>query len=64
MKKQKEELTGLALALSFTNGNASALARIAGVSPQAVFQWKSSNRIPVEKAKHLAKVFGVKRELV
>ena len=39
--RKVEGLKGPDLALACVNGNASALARILGISPQAVYEWLS-----------------------
>lgn len=59
---REHDRTGFDYALGLVGGNASALARICGCSPQAVWQWKKTGLIPHDRAKHLAKTFRVPRE--
>ena len=59
MAQGQENLTGFDLALSAVGGNASRLARLAGVSPQAVAQWKRTGYIPLVRVFHLSKVLGI-----
>ncbi len=44
------------------NGNASALARILGITPQAVWGWKKKGYVPAQSAKKIAEIFKVSRE--
>ena len=61
MKKEDVPVSGYSFAIKLVNGNASALARICGCSPQAVHQWKKTGHIPADKAKVIARTFGVPR---
>lgn len=62
MAQESKVKSGYDLAVSLAGGNASALARIVGVSPQAVFYWKKAGVVPTESAKKLARIFKVPRE--
>lgn len=42
-------------------GNQSKLARICGVTPQAVQQWVAANRVPAGKAIAIEKATGISR---
>lgn len=48
-ERKVEELLGPDLALACVNGNASALARILGITPQAVWGWKKKRVCPRPK---------------
>jgi len=43
------------------NGNASALARILGITPQAVWEWKKKGYVPAQSARKIAEIFKVSR---
>lgn len=60
--QKKQEKTGYELALERVGGNASTLARIAGVTPQSVHLWKQSGLIPAKRAKVLERVLGIPRK--
>lgn len=55
----KQVATGFEYALSLAGGNRSALARIAGCSPQAVCQWAKRGVVPANRVKAVAKFFKV-----
>ena len=61
-ERKVEGLLGPDLALACVNGNASALARILGISPQAVCGWKKKGYVPAQSAKKIAEIFKVSRE--
>lgn len=48
-------------ALSLCGGNCSALARLAGCSPQAVAQWRKAGVIPIKRVPKLAKALKTTR---
>lgn len=59
--RKVEGLLGPELALACVNGNASALARILGISPQAVWEWKKKGYVPAQSARKIAEIFKVSR---
>lgn len=59
-----KKITGYELALSCVGGNESVLARIVGISPQGVNQWKKKGVIPPKSAKILEKKLGISRKLL
>lgn len=64
MPEKFEVKSGLELALSLVGGNASELARRAGVKPQSVHCWRQKGLIPPKRAKVLEKTLGVSRKLL
>lgn len=48
-------------ALSLCGGNCSALARLAGCTPQAVVQWRKAGVIPIKRVPKLAKALKTTR---
>lgn len=62
--QKKQEKTGCDIALERVGGNASLLARIAGVTPQSVHLWKQSGVIPPKRAKVLERVLGIPRKVL
>lgn len=59
---QRSDMTPVEYAISLVGGNASALARMLGVTPQSVFCWKKHGVIPAKRAKDLSKILGVPRK--
>lgn len=59
-----KQLTGYELALSRVDGNESVLARLVGISPQGVNQWKKKGVIPPKSAKIIEKKLGISRKLL
>ena len=57
--ERKTKLSGFEFALSLAGGNRSALARVAGCTPQAVCQWARRGVVPVGRVKAVAKFFKV-----
>lgn len=53
---------GVDLALEAVAGNASALARLVGVSPQSVSLWKKKGVIPPSRVKQISEIFKIPRE--
>ena len=63
MKKVSDQTqTPVEFAISQVGGNASALARIAGVTPQGVHLWKRKGVVPAAKANLLSKKLGIPRK--
>lgn len=60
----KTKKVGYELALDAVGGNASELARRAGVTPQSVLLWKKSGVIPAKRAKVLEMTIGIPRKLL
>lgn len=59
--RKVEGLKGPDLALACVNGNASALARILGISPQAVYEWRKKGYVPAQSARKIADIFKISR---
>ena len=64
MPEKTEVKSGLDLALALVGGNASELARRAGVKPQSVHCWRVKGVIPPKRAKVLEQTLGVSRKLL
>lgn len=64
MPEKNEGKSGYELALALVGGNASELARKAGVRPQSVQCWREKGVIPPKRAKVLEKTLGVSRRLL
>jgi len=64
MPDKTKRKVGYELALDAVGGNASELARRAGVTPQSVFLWKKSGVIPPKRAKVLELTIGIPRKLL
>lgn len=61
-QQRLEPALGVSLAIQLAGGNASALARILGVSPQSVHEWKKKGLVPANRAKRLEQIFKVPRK--
>ena len=64
MPDKTKRKVGYELALGAVGGNASELARRAGVTPQSVLLWKKSGVIPPKRAKVLELTIGIPRKLL
>ena len=54
-----QSMNGFEFALALAGGNRSALARVAGCTPQAVCQWARRGVVPANRVKAVAKFFKV-----
>lgn len=64
MPDKTKRKVGYELALDAVGGNASELARRAGVTPQSVLLWKKSGVSPPKRAKVLELTIGIPRKLL
>lgn len=64
MSDKTKKKVGYELAIEAVGGNASELARRAGVTPQSVNLWKKSGVIPAKRAKVLEMTIGIPRKLL
>ena len=64
MPDKTKRKVGYELALDAVGGNASELARRAGVTPQSVLLWKKTSVIPPKRAKVLELTIGIPRKLL
>lgn len=64
MKTQADlsSVPGVELAVKQLNGKAVALARLCGVTPQAVSLWRQKGVVPADKAKLISGLLGIPRE--
>lgn len=64
MKDTKPKGRGIDIALAAVGGRPAVLARILGVSKQAVYTWKnsSSGNVPPKRAKELESLFKIPRK--
>lgn len=58
---EQKDMSGISLAILCVGGNGSNLARVLGVSPQAISRWKRQGSVPIKQAIRIEQIFKIPR---